>query len=131
MKLIFLHQAKAGGATLRNLLNTELRWLCLDDVAINTPTKDVYDACMKADIIYSMGFSYSVRERLGNFFDALDQESTILTHVRSPIDLFESEWRYEIQKGRTDYASTHLPHDPIFNRTKIESHQVLDQCMTT
>ena len=120
MKLIFLHQAKAGGATLRNILDANMKWFCLDDIPINTSSEEIYRCCMEADIINLMSFSYSLKERLGKYFNDVIKESIVLAHVRSPINLFESEWRYELQKGSDDsYASTHLPHDPIFNKNKI------------
>ena len=126
MKLIFLHQAKAGGATLRNILNTDVKWLCLDDLPINTPSEQIHEWCMQADIIYCMSFSHSIKQRLGGYYKALEEQSIILAHVRSPIDLFESEWRYELQKGSDEsYASTHLPHDPIFNKSKVGEPPVI------
>ena len=67
-----------------------------------------------------MSFCFPIRERLGKYYEAIEDQFIFLTHVRSPINLFESEWRYELQKGTgSDYASTHLPHDPIFNKEKI------------
>ena len=120
MKLIFLHQAKAGGATLRNILNSDLKWLCLDDIPTNISPDEIYKLCLEADIIYSMSFCFPIKERLGKHYESIESQSILLTHVRSPINLFESEWRYELQKGTdSEYASTHLPHDPIFNKEKI------------
>ena len=120
MKLIFLHQAKAGGATLRNILNNQLKWLCLDDIPTNISPDDIYKLCLESDIIYSMSFCFPIKERLGRYYESIESQSILLTHVRSPINLFESEWRYELQKGSDEeYASTHLPHDPIFNKGKI------------
>ena len=50
----------------------------------------------------------SNKERLGKHYESIEGQSILLTHVRSPINLFESEWRYELQKGTdSDYASTH------------------------
>ena len=74
------------------------------------------------DIINTMSFNPSMHGRLGNYWPEIRDQSILFSHVRCPISLLESEWRYELQKGSDDdYSSTHLPHDPIFNTSRVGS----------
>ena len=67
MKLIFLHQAKAGGATVRNILDPSLRWLNLEEVPLDLPAEKLYELFNESDVIQNMSFSFNFDFYISNY----------------------------------------------------------------
>ncbi len=120
MRLLFVHQPKTAGTTFRKIFSQNKTQLSLASVPSDVPPKEIFNMIQAHDITHFMAFDLSFKKRLGEYWDELLTETIFISIIRNPIELFESEWRFQFQIKHTQGERIHhIPFDPIFNKEKL------------